>query len=1606
MKDRYSDAPVVAVRSTALPRQDLTQRVRIARAGGTFPLVRVEDTLRRDSLTGRPVLISQVAMVADHIIVKLRTEADEAQLAAINAKLGGTIRRKMHTPGLYLIAFSNAELDTVPEKVAAYGAEQKVVKYAEPDYLGYVEDTTPNDPYFGNLWGLTKIACPAAWDIHTGSGSVVVGIVDSGVDYNHQDLAANMWRNPGEIPDNGIDDDNNGFVDDVYGWDFFDDDNDPGPGYLHGTHVAGTVAAVGNNATGVTGVAWSLQLMALKIGGEGTTVSASAATDALHYAAMMRRRGVNIRVTNHSWGGSVYVQALRDAIAENRDAGILLVAAAGNDGSNNDQKPIYPASYALENVIAVAASTTSDTLAWFSNYGATSVDLAAPGTSIRSTLPRNTYGDMQGTSMATPHVSGAAALLFDLYPEASWQEVRDAIFQGVDPVAALQNKVATGGRLNVFRAMQHLKPTIAHVPLSNQTNDHECYTVNAEIFPAALLNTNRIWVLWNTTGATNAFVTNVLWRVQDELHQGCIPTQRMGTTVYYWLSAESTGGEKASHPSNAPAVLHSFSVVEPIHLMVVGQPVQVGNPTPPYGLHTFPSGVTVIAIAPPFANISDDVRYRCAGWNGIGSAPASGFTNLVSFTLHSMSALEWNWTLQYRLHQTSSVPEILNVSTWWDAGTTAQTLRAEQSVAVDNTEYRFVEWQIDGERQPDATSVAVDTASAVMTNARTALAIYLPATTDEDADSLPDWWERHYFGTTNASATVDSDADGFSNGEEFLDRTNPRSAESYPTPPQIGHIPVSTPVTTPAPWLITATVTDNHAVASVVLRWRRNEEQWQSEPFSPDEGLGVWTSSIPAPGTNGDYFAYSIEATDLLGLSASNGVYEFMVAYPFAEYLPTSLLNVVVAPNSVTSVTCRLLNRGNAELLWHLDLSTTENVESGTNGWTLSGTSNIWHISTNRWHSPNHSWYLGQKTSKGWRYTPSLQAELNTPPLRLWQRPRLSFWHWIASELDNAKPGYAWDGGVVKISTNGVTYTQITPIGGYPYRISYWQPPQFPQDTPCFAGTGDWQQVTFDLSAYEDKVVTFRFEFRGDDNTQEEGWYIDDLYVTSELDTNHWFFVAPTNGSVAAGSASNLVVNLSSRGLATGNRESVLRFAANAPNARLTEIPLAMLVRRPPSIEIVGAAQVSTNGEGHVMVVAEVYDVDGESCDIALEYSVDSGTTWSNAWIASATATFGSVSICNGAPSQLLGIVTRTSSEPAVTNTLQAVWSTTNNLGAILVRDALVRMCAHDGNFWSQMTTGLPFVVDNEPPSAPSSLTVETHQPQIWSTNRSMTVRWGLASDGEGSGVGSYGVLYTTQEQIGPPFCLVTSELATDLLLPSDGTNWWIKVQALDRFGNCGPPLAAGPFWIDSIPPSATGAIISVEWSPFGKYVVGTNIICRWSGFEDELSGIADYFVSFTNGGGTTNGLKTATAEALLAGAIPDRTNTVYIWARDNAGLIGPAAQQQVLVLNPATDYDGDGYSTAEEEIAGTAADDPESRFGFCAATFSTGSVGASVIVSWPTIAGRLYSLYCRENLTTNETWAPIIHWTNVPGTDGMMSYTDIISSIEWRFYRVTVDLP
>lgn len=428
-----------------------------------------EDAL---SLKKAQVSNAQAKKVPNEMIIKFKPGTSNEKKEQILQKAGGKIKEVIHTKGMIQDGDNDGVmLITLPE--AAMNGLAKAnfeIEYAEPNYI-WEHCEVSNDTYFkygilwniyssspspANLYGVQAVTAWAKGKI--GSPDVYVGVLDEGVMPTHADLKPNIWVNPYD-PADGIDNDNNGYVDDINGWDFAANDKTIFDGIAdnHGTHVAGIIGAKGGNALGVAGVCWNVKIITAKFLGATGGSSSNAIKGIDYYIDLKTRHGLNIVAINASWGSSVYSQALYDAIERANNAGIVFVAAAGNGGSdgigdNNDVTPYYPANYTNSNVITVASIDKNGNRSTFSNYGSKNVDIAAPGTSVYSTVPTSTsysYASYSGTSMAAPHVTGAVALYAASNPGSSVAVIKNAILSGAVATPSLTGKCATNGRVNV-----------------------------------------------------------------------------------------------------------------------------------------------------------------------------------------------------------------------------------------------------------------------------------------------------------------------------------------------------------------------------------------------------------------------------------------------------------------------------------------------------------------------------------------------------------------------------------------------------------------------------------------------------------------------------------------------------------------------------------------------------------------------------------------------------------------------------------------------------------------------------------------------------------------------------------------------------------------------------------------------------------------------------------------------------------------------------------------------------------------------------------------------------------------------------------------------------
>jgi subtilisin family serine protease len=503
-------------------------------------------------------------IVPGEIIVKYRAGVDESAIQSGLQRHGFSIIRRSAALGYLRCRTTAMTAQAITNIAQACKRADSNIEYAEPNYYLYAVENipesepftvrqapprTPNDPRFGEQWNMNNsndadIDGPEAWGTQTGSDNVLVAIIDTGIDYDHEDLKDQMWRNPGESgggkENNGVDDDNNGYKDDYRGWNFVSNNNNPYDDNQHGTHCAGIVGAVGNNGKGVAGVNWKVKIMPLKFLGSDGSGTTDDAAEAIIYAANM-----GAKVLSNSWGGGDNSSTLRDAIQFASDRGALFIAAAGNESSNTDNTPNYPSNYDMLNVVSVASSDRNDALSSFSNYGRYSVDLAAPGSSILSVQPLNRYQLLSGTSMATPHVAGVAALIWAQNPGLNMKQVLVRLLGSTDRKSAFVGRMATGGRLNAANAFS-TNPVIAlttDLPYTN--NESGPYNVSTSVVDDGAVTSVKL--VYSVNSATSDSL-NMASTGNDSYSAG-IPGKPLNTTISYLIVATDNDGNRTAGPT-------------------------------------------------------------------------------------------------------------------------------------------------------------------------------------------------------------------------------------------------------------------------------------------------------------------------------------------------------------------------------------------------------------------------------------------------------------------------------------------------------------------------------------------------------------------------------------------------------------------------------------------------------------------------------------------------------------------------------------------------------------------------------------------------------------------------------------------------------------------------------------------------------------------------------------------------------------------------------------------------------------------------------------------------------------------------------------------------
>ena len=1047
-------------------------------------------------------------------------------------------------------------------------------------------------------------------------------------------------------------------------------------------------------------------------------------------------------------------------------------------------------------------------------------------------------------------------------------------------------------------SVNRVLPQLSHVPLINTYDTQTAYRVSCTVEPVGIYDPGSVALVWRTDREPGVAHTQALTQIAGTLFEGLLAAQPANARITYTILAQNHAGYGSRWPETTDAF---FAVTERLNLTVYGSPFDYGTVSPDYGITYFASGLVATASAPEHVPVSDNTRYTSIGFFGAGSAPQSGTNRAVSFQMDRHSLLVWEWQCEHRLSLFSDNDAVLPQFLWAGENHSLLVPSVPSTLSGGRSAFSFAEWRLDGTRSPSAPGYCDPSyGNLVMDQPHSLEAIYLPANLDADGNTLPDWWETRYYGATGQDPESDNDLDGYTLAEEYADRSSPLTADVFPAPPVITPVPLAEKQTRPGPFMIQAVITDTHAVASATVFWHRRTEAWQSTPMSVLSN-NIFHAQIGLVSAPGDDFEYQIIASDPSGNTEYSNVFFFFLQYPVADTSRFHDLDVVALPTQLLVATyMNLHNTGNADLNCALRFVRQENILT-TNllAWDWRSLGQRWEVSTNRAFSDPYALHSKLVSNKATN-TP-VRSTVTFPPVLLGPKAALSFSYWINSEV-HLSTTRAFDGGIVELSTDGgASFEQLR--GPYTHTIYGWEASPWPEGTPCFAGNGTegWQNATFDLAGlypemngFRGRTVLFRFHYGGDNNTDKEGWYIDNVTVTPLLWQNGFSHNIDDGGNftVAAGNYQRILWSNLPSSMDVRNDNLTVFIESNDPLSPLFSFYWQLKIREAPLLPGLEAKQ-TVNGDGFVSLATGVFDRDSEPVHLAVQWSADNGQHWGPSALTNLSAAHGSVPAFT-ATGALANLPTSQHGEP-VTNRLTASWSSRAVSPAIGVNTQLLFRATADNGYYSATYTTDRFTVDNIPPVfLPGSLTVAP-----------------LSADG-------------------------TFAITTNLL--------------------------------------------SFTW-PAATDVPATNLTYR-------LLAAA-----------TTNA-STSTTFALAFSNSLDTVHSFAVVALDPAGNASAPLEATFLVLDAFGDYDVDGMATADEETAGTSADDPADRL---AATLAIGS-GGGMTLSWPGVSGRLYTVEATPTLLPPN-WQPLLGCVDIPGAGACLDIELSPTQLS-NFYRIRVRLP
>lgn len=1033
------------------------ERVKIVQTKGKYPLLRDEQVIAKTA--GSENILKETVMAADHLTVKLDETANVKTFKTDLAKAGFHILKENSSRRTYLIGFKEVTPDAVPKAILKI-TQFKAVKYAEPDFVGFAS-ATPNDPYFYYQWSLNNTAQyggvsdadidgPEAWNISKGSKNIKVGVIDSGVDYNHPDLAGNIWTNPREIPGNGIDDDGNGLVDDVHGWDFANDDNDPMDDFFHGTHCAGSIGAVSDNGYGIAGVCWNVSIIPIKFLGVDGFGYYSDAVDALYYAAK-----VGADLTSNSWGGTGYSQALKDAIDQTQ-RGKLLIAAAMNNSSNNDISPYFPASYNSNNIISVAATDPSDNLASFSNYGASSVDLGAPGQWIWSTMPLSTTAAMSqyglhtnfdylsGTSMATPHVAGVCALLMANNDALSAAQIKQIVLNSTDKIPSLRGKCVSGGRLNANNALNAAIPlgvAVTNTAIDDDQLNGTFGNGDNRINPGETIGIK--FTIKNTSPQTIRGINGILFVSSAD---GSFNYQS-SIVLYGDLASNASASGKTQHIIPIP-----LNLTTPTSLNCKLELSDSLNRKTAIRFNLAVSTIGTIS-----GRVIDDVDHTPVLAKILYSGPTSGSANCDSNGNYSIPATDGEYTLQC-VADNYLEGDLVKITI--PPANVVQNFEITKKIII-NAPDNLSAQSVTGKSVQLSWDDKSDNETGFIIERNQAGSIYLEignvgnnATSFTDTNLTP---ATQY--TYRVKAVNGKNSSPYSNEATVITIVN--------IPPKVSILNPTSGSVYPVNDVIYATFSTEDVDGHVVkLKFLLNNVDY-GETYSLNEPVPFYLDQL---GQN----TLTVIATDDLGAISQASV-DFKVAKPVVTLSPTNI--VLSVPKG--SIAARQVKLSNVS-----EVVAQPTVES------FNTTNPLWHRSKHRSHRGTESWYYGIEDQWNYDTGAANAGDLDTVQFQVPADgpSKLSFWYWremedIPDSNNDGQPDYIAD--VCNVWVNVYQQQDGRKI------IGSWD-----LLTKLTSNTaGNWKRLEFDLSKYAGQTITLSFSFVSVDEVLNdfEGWYIDEV---------------------------------------------------------------------------------------------------------------------------------------------------------------------------------------------------------------------------------------------------------------------------------------------------------------------------------------------------------------------------------------------------------------------------------------------------------------------------------------------------------------------------------